>query len=607
MEWSVPMDRRPLYVMTRDLALVASGSKPADVVIRNGRWVNVHSCEVLDGTDIAVFAGRIAYCGPDASPSIGQETEVIDANGRFLAPGLLDAHMHIESTMLTVRAFAEAVLPRGTTAVFIDPHEIANVLGLEGIRMMADEARSTPMAIYVQIPSCVPAAPGLETSGAEIGPADVAEAMTWDGVIGLGEVMNYPGVAMGDENLHAEIAEALKAGGVIGGHYASPDLGRPFHAYAAGGPSDCHEGTRAEDVIARVRQGMVAMIRESSAWRDVAEQVKAITDQGIDPRYVVLCTDDRNAGTLIHEGHMDDVVRAAIGSGIDPVTAIRMATLGTAEHFGVAGDVGSIAPGRFADILVLSDLETLKIDRVIAAGRTVAEAGTLAIPIEPFAYPEEAKNTLRSVEPVQATTFDIPPPVDCDSVPCRVIEIVEQQAPTRSTIVQVPVRSGHLAPEIGSGIARLAVVERHRGSGRVGRGLVRGFGLTVSCALASSVAHDSHNLLVMGTDTAAMAEAANRVREMRGGVCLVGPKGRLAELPLPIAGLLSEASASDVAAAMDEVYAGLAACGCTIEDAFMTFSLLALPVIPELRLTDRGVVDVNRFEIVSLFADVDNP
>ena len=592
--------------MTRDLALVVSGAQPADVVIRNGRWVNVHSGEILAGTDLAIFGGRIAYCGPDASPMIGAQTEVIEAEGRHLVPGLVDAHMHIESTMLTARAFAEAVLPRGTTTAFVDPHEIANVLGLKGVRMMADEARTTPMRIYVQVPSCVPAAPGLETSGAEIGPSDVAEAMAWDDVIGLGEVMNYPGVAMGDETLHAEIGEALKAGGVIGGHYASPDLGMAFHAYAAGGPSDCHEGTRVEDVIARVRQGMVAMIRESSAWRDVAEQVRAITERGIDPRSVVLCTDDRNAGTLVDDGHMDDVVRIAIRAGVEPVTAIQMATLNTAEHFGVAKDVGSIAPGRFADILIVSDLEALAIDRVIAAGETVARDGMLTVSMPAYDYPEAAKDTLSRVAPLTADAFGIEAPMESGAVPCRVIEIIPQQAPTRAVIQEIPVRGGLVEPDVASNIGRLAVVERHRGSGRIGHGLVRGFGFEAPCALASSVSHDSHNLLVVGTDAGRMAEAANRVREMRGGVCFVGPEGVFAEVPLPIAGLLSEGSAEEVASAMAGVYKGLRMCGCTIQDAFMTFSLLALPVIPQLRLTDRGVVDVERFEIVPLFASVDN-
>jgi len=515
--------------------------------------------------------------------------------------------MHVESTMLSVRRFAAAVLPRGTTGAFIDPHEIANVLGLAGVRLMVDEARATPMQIYVQVPSCVPSAPGLETSGAEFGPGEVAEAMGWDGVIGLGEVMNYPGVAAGDERLHGEIAATLKAGGVVGGHYASPDLGVPFHAYAAAGPSDCHEGTRAEDVVARVRQGMYAMVRESSAWRDLAAQIEAVTAGGIDPRRVLLCTDDRHAGTLLREGHMDDVVRLAIREGLPPMTAIRMATLNTAEHFGVALDVGCIAPGRYADFLLVGDLERFEVTRVIAAGETVARDGKLAVEMRPFEVPDRARRSVRIGRRLDRSDFVVRAPETAKTARCRVIEIVENQAPTRAVTAELPVVDGVVSPGEGTGIAHLAVIERHRGSGRIGRGFVRGFGLEGRCALASTVAHDSHNLLVLGSDPDAMAAAAHRVVEIGGGIALVRDGGVIAEIALPIAGLMSEEPIGEVAARAEALHRGLRACGCTAGDAFMTFSLLALPVIPRLRLTDRGLVDVDAFAIVPLFVDGDNP
>jgi adenine deaminase len=582
--------RRPLHEMTRDLAAVAAGRRPADLVVRDGRWVNVCSGEIVDGTDVAVLGPRIAYCGPDAGPTIGPDTTVVEADGRFLVPGLLDAHMHVESTMLSVRRFAAAVLPRGTTGAFIDPHEIANVLGLAGVRLMVDEARATPMRIYVQVPSCVPSAPGLETSGAEFGPDEVAEAMGWDGVIGLGEVMNYPGVAAGDERLHGEIAATLKAGG-----------------YAAGGPSDCHEGTRAEDVVARVRQGMYAMIRESSAWRDLAAQIEAVTTGGIDPRRVLLCTDDRHAGTLLREGHMDDVVRSAIREGLPPMTAIRMATLNTAEHFGVAIDVGCIAPGRYADLLLVGELERFDVTHVIAEGETVARDGKLVVEMRPFEVPDRARRSVRIDRRLDRSDFVVRAPEAAKTVRCRVIEIVENQAPTRAVTAELPVVDGSVTPARESGIAHLAVIERHRGSGRIGRGFVRGFGLEGRCALASTVAHDSHNLLVLGSDPDAMAAAAHRVVGIGGGIALVRDGGVIAEIALPIAGLMSEEPIGEVAARAEALHRGLRACGCTTGDAFMTFSLLALPVIPRLRLTDRGLVDVDAFAIVPLFVDGDNP
>jgi adenine deaminase len=600
-------ERGTLDEMTRDLTAVVGGRRPADLVIRNGRWVNVCSSEIVEGTDIAVLGCRIAYCGPHAESMIGPDTVVIEADGKYLVPGLLDAHVHVESTMLSLRRFAGAVLPLGTTAAFIDPHEIANVLGLAGVRLMVDEARTTPMQIYVQVPACVPAAPGLETSGAQIGRNEVEEAMAWDGVIGLGEVMNYAGVAAGDESLHDEIEAALKAGGIVGGHYASPDLGAPFHAYAAAGPSDCHEGTRAEDVVARVRQGMYAMIRQSSAWRDLAPQIAAITRHRVDSRHVLLCTDDRHAGTLLREGHMNDVLRLAIREGVPPMTAIQMATLNTAEHFGVTLDVGCIAPGRYADVLLVEDLERFDVSRVIAAGEIVARDGELVVAIPPFQYPESARRSVHIGRELVRSDFVVAAPASDGTVRCRLIEIIENQAPTRALIEEVPVVDGAVAPDAGSDIAHLAVIERHCESGRIGRGFVRGFGLEGGCALASTVAHDSHNLLALGTDPRAMADAANRVIEIGGGVVLVRDGKVIGEIPLPIAGLMSEEPIEEVAARVEAIHRGLRACGCTTGDAFMTFSLLALPVIPQLRLTDRGLVDVDAFEIVPLFVDGDNP
>jgi adenine deaminase len=368
---------KPWTEVAPRLVDVATGRAPADLVVRDCRLVNVYSGEIIAHTDVAVAAGRFAYVGADASHTIGEATEVIDAQGRYMVPGLCDGHMHVESGMVTVTEFCRAVIPHGTTSMFIDPHEIANVLGLEGVRLMHDEAAAAPIGVYVQMPSCVPSAPGLETAGAELGPEDVAEAMTWPNIIGLGEVMNFPGVIANDARMTGEIAATVLAGKTVGGHYASPVLGRDFHGYVAGGPADDHEGTRLEDAIARVRQGMRAMLRLGSAWYDVAAQIKAVTEYGLDPRNFVLCTDDCHSGTLVHDGHMDRVVRHAIAQGLAPVTAIQMATLNTAQHFGMEREIGSVAPGRRADFLLVPDLPALKADQVFAAGRCLAAAGRM--------------------------------------------------------------------------------------------------------------------------------------------------------------------------------------------------------------------------------------
>ncbi len=595
--------KQPWHQVTKDLVDVAMGRKPATMVIKNGRWVNVHSGEIIPNTDVAIWHSRIAYVGENADYTIGEETEVIAGNGRYLIPGLCDAHMHVESGMVTVTEFARAVIPHGTTSMFIDPHEIANVLGLPGVKLMHDEAQTLPINIYVQMPSCVPSAPGLETPGASIGPAEVAEAMTWPGIIGLGEMMNFPGIFSSDEKMHAEVAATMAAGKVIGGHYASPDLGRAFHGYVAGGPADDHEGTRAADAIARVRQGMKAMLRLGSAWYDVATQVKAITEQGLDSRNFILCTDDSHSGTLVHDGHMNRVVRHAIAQGLKPITAIQMATLNTAVHFGVEKDIGSITPGRYADIILSSDLITLPIEMVIAGGEVVAENGKITTDISPYDYPDFAKNTVKLGKKLQPSDFDISTSSLQSPVSTRVIGVIENQAPTHALERDLPVKDGLVQMNIANDVYQIALVERHKATGGVTNGFVSGFGFNVPCAVATSVAHDSHHMIVVGTSKSNMALAANRLGEVGGGVVVFKEGQEIALVELPIAGLMSNERAEIVAAKAARMVQAMAECGCTLNNAYMQLSLLALVVIPELRISDLGIVDVTKFEVVNLFID----
>lgn len=598
--------RETWYELVKDLVDVAMGRKPATVVVRNGRWVNVHSGEIIPNTDVAIYKSRIAYVGEDAGHTIGEETRVVEGNGRYLIPGLCDGHMHVESGMVTVTEFARAVIPHGTTSMFIDPHEIANVLGLPGVRLMHDEAQTLPINVYVQMPSCVPSAPGLETPGASIGPAEVAEAMTWPGIIGLGEMMNFPGVFLADEKMHAEMAETMKAGKVIGGHYASPDLGRAFHGYVAGGPADDHEGTRLEDGIARVRQGMKAMLRLGSAWYDVATQVKAITEKGLDSRNFILCTDDSHSGTLVHEGHMNRVVRHAIAQGLRPITAIQMATLNTAVHFGVEKDIGSITPGRYADIILSSDLAALPIELVIARGEVVAENGRLIADLPPYTYPDFAKNTIKLGKQLTPTDFNIPAPQSSianrqSSIATRVIGVIENQAPTRALTRELPIENGLVVGDPAQDVCQIALVERHKATGCVTNGFVQGFGFNVPCAVATTVAHDSHHLIVVGTDKADMTRAANRLGEVGGGVVVFKEGQEIALVELPIAGLMSNERAEIVAEKAARMVEAFRACGCQLNNAYMQLSLLALVVIPELRISDLGLVDVTQFAVVDLF------
>ncbi len=580
---------------------VAMGRQPADIVVRNGRWLNVHSGEIIAGTDLAIVAGRFAYCGPDASHAIGKETKVVDAAGRYLVPGLCDGHMHVESGMVTVTEFCRAVIPHGTTSMFVDPHEIANVLGLEGVRLMHDEALAMPVNVFVQMPSCVPSAPGLEQAGAELTVADVAEAMGWENIIGLGEVMNFPGVAANDPIMSGEIAATVKAGKTIGGHYASPDLGLPFHGYVAGGPEDDHEGTRAEDAIARVRQGMKAMLRLGSAWFDVASQIKAVTEQGIDPRNFILCTDDSHSGTLVNDGHMDRVVRHAIAQGLKPVTAIQMATLNTAQHFRLERELGSIAPGRLADFLIVSDLPALAIDEVYGRGKRLASRGKLEVEIAPYDYPARARGTVKLGKALAGADFDIIAPKGANEVRVRVIGVIENQAPTKALEADLAVEDGLVAMDRRNDVCQIALVERHRGTGAVVNGFVSGFGYVEDCAIASTVAHDSHHMIVVGTNKQDMALAANRLGEVGGGVVLFSRGKELALVEMPIAGLMSDERAEIVAAKAEKLSEAMRQMGCSLNNAYMQHSLLALVVIPELRISDAGIIDVTRFEKVDLF------
>ena len=583
------------------LIAVAAGREQADRVFRNCKLVNVQTREVLDGWQVAIAEGRFAYVGADASHCIGEDTEIFDVNGRYLIPGLCDGHMHIESGMLTPAEFAAAVIPHGTTTMFTDPHEIANVLGLEGVRMMHDEALMQPVNIFTQMPSCAPSAPGLETTGFEISAEDVAEAMGWPGIIGLGEMMNFPGVINGDTQMLAEMAETMNAGKTVGGHYASPDRGPAFSAYVAGGAADDHEGTTEEDALARVRNGMRSMMRLGSAWYDVETQITAITERGIDPRNFILCTDDCMAETLVNDGHMNRVVRHAIDCGCDPLIALQMATINTATHFGLERELGSIAPGRRADMIITSDLKTLPIEHVIARGKTVAKNGKITVDCPHYDWPDSARQTVHLGKPLEEKDFDILAPKGKNTVMTRVIGVVENQAPTKALNFELPVIEGCV--KASGDVCQIALVERHRATGHVSNGFVSGFGYTGNMAIASTVAHDSHHMIVVGTSHADMALAANRLGEVGGGVTVFKDGQELALVELPIGGLMSDQPAAEVAARAAKMIESMVACGCNLNNAYMQHSLLALVVIPELRISDLGLVDVTKFELTSVLED----
>ena len=599
------MTREQISARTRSLVDVAMGREKADLVIQNGQWVCVQSGEIIPKTDIAVLNDRIGYVGEDASHTIGENTKIIDAEGKYLVPGLLDGHMHVESGMITITEFVRTVAPRGTTGMFIDPHEIANVFGLKGVKLMADEAENQPIHVWVQMPSCVPSAPGLETPGASIDPEDVEEAMGWERIIGLGEMMNFPGVYFSDSKMHDEMAATRAAGKVIGGHYAAPDLGIPFHGYIAGGPEDDHEGTRKEDAVARVRQGMKAMLRYGSGWLDVEDQIKAISKDGLDSRHFILCTDDSHSETLVNDGHMDRVVRHTIGLGIDPLTVLQMVTLNTAEHFGVSRDMGQISPGRYADILLVEDLMDFKPEKVIAKGLILAENGKWTRELTQTTYPDWATKSVNMKRDLLAADFRLAvgEGIKSDSVIAHVIGVVEGQAPTQHLQIPVAVKNGEIQVDVKNDLVKIALVERHKATGGVVVGLVSGFGLEEGCAIGSTVAHDSHHMIVVGTDEEQMALAANQLAKMNGGQVVIKDGEVIGQVSLPIAGLMSNKRADLVAEEARTVLEGFKTCGCEIENPNMQLSLLALVVIPALRISDQGLVNVETFSLIPLIEE----
>lgn len=555
-----------------------------DLLLTNGRILDVFSNTFWTG-DVAIADGRIVGFG-------ARKTDAVrDLAGAWIVPGLIDAHVHIESSQLSPGGFAQTVLPLGTTTLIADPHEIANVLGLDGIRYMLDATANLPMRTFFMAPSCVPAS-AFETSGATLGPEEVAEILSWDRVIGLGEVMNFPGVIARQPDLMSKLRAA--GGRPIDGH--APGLaGEALWAYVSAGPRTDHECTTLEEARAKLRAGMHILIREGTTARNLDALLPLLTEATMS--FVHFCTDDRHAETLMTEGHMDDLVRKAIAGGAPPERVIGAATIHAARAYGLP-DVGAIAPGYHADLVILSQLDGFACDAVYVAGRCVAERGTCCSDIPAFDS-GRARGTIH-VDP-EFISFRILCEAD-KSVVLRAIDSIPDQVLTEEIGFSPRVMDGAAVADPDRDILKIAVVERHQGTGNVGLAFVHGFGLRRG-ALASSVAHDSHNLVVVGVSDDDMRLAIEALAELGGGQVVVADGEVLALLPLPIAGLMSDAGLVDVVASTRALDEGARRIGCTLPAPFMTLSFLALPVIPRLKLTDRGLVDVDRFEFVPLQMD----
>lgn len=561
---------------------VARGEEPAELVLKNARVVNVFSGEIEE-TSIAITHSRVVGLG-----EYDAET-VTDLKGKFVCPGFIDAHVHIESSMVPPYEFARAVVPHGTTSVVIDPHEIANVLGVDGIRWMLEASKYTPFSVFVMVPSCVPAT-NLETNGGTLRWSDLIEFKSDPWVIGLGEMMNFPGVLQRDES----VLDKLRAYSDrrIDGH--APGVhGRDLEAYVAAGVGSDHESTVPEEGIEKIRLGMYLMIREASNARNLKSLLPLVTAKNA--RRVLFVTDDRFPNDLLDEGHIDSMVRTAIHEGLDPITAIQIATLNAAECFGLS-DRGAIAPGRRADLVVFDGFEDLRIQRVYRGGKLVARDGKLQ-PTDREPQRPPIRNTMN----VDWSRVDLRVPAR-GKKRVRVIQVVPDQIVTRQIVEEARVEGDWVVADPDRDILKLAVVERHHGTGNVGLGFVRGFTLKKG-ALGSSVGHDSHNLIIVGTNDDDLTSAARAIAAMQGGMVAVADGKVLARVPLPIAGLMSDQPIERVREELDHLNAAARSLGTQLHAPFMALSFLALPVIPELKLTDKGLVDVDKFDFVPVVLD----
>jgi len=589
---------KKIYEMSTQLTRVAMGDTPAETVIKNAKLVNVCTSEIVENIDVAITGGRIALVG-DASHCVGADTKIIDANGQYIAPGFLDGHVHIESSMLGVSEYAKAVIPRGTSGVFMDPHEITNVLGLDGMKYMTDDAERTPMKAMVTIPSCVPALEGFEDVNGKVTLEDIKEYAENENIFGLGEMMNYPAILNHDENVHGIVGAMLKAGKAASGHFPVHNAEKELNAYISTGINSCHETGFKDDALMKMRLGMYAMIREGSAWHDLTETIQAITENNIDSRFALLVTDDTHPHTLLEKGHMDHLLRRASEEGMNPIEAIQMITINVATCFRMETEIGSITPGKCADIVFMEDLKDFKVTRTIINGEVVAENGKITFDLDKYIYPENAKNTMKIPSEFTADDFKIKVDTDKNSLDCHIIQAVEAKVYNYEKIMPMKIIDGEIKTQIEDDVLKACVIERHLNTKKSALGLITGFGIKHG-AIASTVAHDAHNLLIVGANDEDMALCANTLKASGGGMVACSDGKILGHVPLPIAGLMSDLPIEEVAGQIANLEKAWEDLGCQMVSPFMTMALLSLACIPTLRLTNRGLVDCTTYKFKDL-------
>ena len=570
-----------------ELVSVALGNEKADLIIEGGMLVNVATSEIYQA-DIAVKGERIAIVG-DVGHTKGEFTEIVNAHGQHVVPGLIDAHFHIESTMVSPSEFSRIVLPRGNTTVIVDPSWTANVMGIEGVKLLIDQAKGCGVRILIDAPSCVPLAPyDLITPGHEFGIEEIEEMLAWDSVVALGEMNDFKRVLSREYGVHSEIRAAMRARKITNGN-APQMIGKELAAYIAAGMQSDHEATLLNEGLERLRSGVRLVIRQGSSEKNLQALIGAITKMKLDHRHCCFCSDDKNVLDLTEEGLIDNAIRLAIKEGTNPLAAIQMATLNTAEHVGIDREVGSISPGKIADIVLVDELQTFSPSLVIAAGRIVARDGKLIVPIETVQYPPWSRKTIRVRRKLVPEDFRIVTEAG-KMAKVWVMKVVEGQITCEAMKQELPVRAGEIPSDTSRDVIKAVVVERYgRTPPNIGKGFVTGFGLK-SGAIGTSVSADTHHLTAIGTNDEDIARATNRVIELQGGIVVI-ENGRIsAELPLPIGGFISLENFENVADNLKALKAAVDRLGCRLSSPFMALCFLGNPSLPELKLSDKGLM-----------------
>lgn len=587
-------------IQRKDLVSVALGEEKAELVIKDGKIINVLSREVHK-SDVAIKGERIALVGA-ADHTIGENTKIIDAENLFLAPGLIDTHIHIEASMLTPTQFARASLPRGITTVLWEPLWTANVLGTRGVKFFLEEGNRTPLKFFSTASSAVPpASTHLMTPAKKFEVDDIKEMLGWEKTVGLGEVGDFDKVLTGDLATHEKIRVAIDEGKTVDG--SAPEMkGKELNAYAAAGIQSDHEAVTLDEAIERVRLGMRLVIREGSSMRNLSELVKVITEKGLDPRHCCFCVDDKDIREIVDEGLIDYMVKRAIEAGVDPIVAVQMATLNAAEYMGIDQDIGGIAPGRIADILFINDLEKFFVQKVMVDGEVIAEDGKLVVEISPPIYPRWVLKTVNMKRTVTPEDFIIKTDKK-EKAGVHVIKVFADQIISDQEVETLPVKNGRILPDPTKDILKIVMVERYgKTNPNIGKGFVRGFGFKEG-VIATSIAPDIHHLIAVGSDDTGISKAINRLVKIQGGIVICKNGEILSELPLPVGGIVSGDPYEKVVADLEKIHHATRKIGCELPSPFMTLAFAGCPTLTKFKISDKGLIDTWGRKIVPLEVD----